>query len=333
MDSTTAEHLAAAAGLVRLPFGVPGISRRRSGRGFTYQGTRGARVGPAERTRIEELAIPPAWTDVWIAPDPDSHVLATGIDDAGRKQYLYHPRWREAADQLKFERLGLFAAALIGLRKRVVRDLRSDDERTAQCAALLRLVDLSLIRGGSRCYAETNGTFGATTLLASHVDVKGSTVHLAFPGKGGGELDVSITDRLLAGHLRRLVATLDDDSHLFVDDDGRPVDREDVNEYLASVAGRFTVKDFRTWGATSAVAGLLARLGRDDDPDGCVRQAIAEIAETLGNTPAVCRSSYVAPAVVAAHLDGRLEAAWRASRGSRWMSRAERATHRLLAST
>lgn len=332
MDTPTAERLAKAAGLVRLPADAPGISRRRCGRGFTYRSARGTPLGSAERDRVEGLAIPPAWTEVWIAPDPESHVLATGLDDAGRKQYLYHPRWREAADQLKFERLPSFGRELIGLRKRVVRDLRSDDERSAHCAALLRLIDLSLIRAGSRCYANENGTFGATTLLASHVEVKGSTVHLTFPGKGGNELELSVTDRLLAGHLRRLVATLDDDSHLFVDGEGRPVDREDVNEYIAETAGTFTVKDFRTWGATCAVAGLLAAPAKGDEPDACVRAAIEQTAEALGNTPAVCRSSYVAPAVVEAHLDGTLAAAWRASRTSRWMSRSERATQRVLSS-
>jgi DNA topoisomerase I len=333
VDSTTAELLAAAAGLIRVPADAPGIVRRRCGRGFTYRTPRGAAVTGVERARIESLAIPPAWTDVWIAREHDSHVLATGIDDAGRKQYLYHPRWREAADHLKFERLGAFGAALTGLRKRVVQDLRSTDVRTAQCAAVVRMVDLSLIRAGSRCYADDNGTFGATTLLSSHVEVKGSTVHLSFPGKGGSEHDLTVTDRLLATHLRRLVSELDDDSHLFVDDEGRPIERDDVNDYLETVAGRFTVKDFRTWGATCSVAGLLADPASDVDPDECVKLAIAETAEALGNTPAVCRSSYVAPVVVEAHLDGRLRAAWRASRSSRWLSRPERTTQRILAPT
>jgi DNA topoisomerase-1 len=330
VDQSTAELLLAESGLVRLPPAAPGIVRRRCGTGFTYRDPSGGAVDAAERARIESLAIPPAWTDVWIAPVADSHVLATGVDEAGRKQYLYHPAWRAAADAAKFERLAAFADALPRLRRQVLRDVRSREGLVAQCALLVRLVDLTLIRAGSRCYAETNGTFGATTLLASHVEVVGTTVHLSFPGKGGTEHELSVTDRLLATHLRRLVATLDDDSHLFVDDDGRVVERDTLNEYLEQIVGPFTVKDFRTWGATCSVTARLAAAAPDVDDDVAVREAIADAATALGNTPAVCRASYVAPAVVEAYLDGRLAETWRSSRASRWLSRAERATGRLL---
>jgi DNA topoisomerase I len=330
VDLATAERLADEAGLVRLAPDTPGVERRRCGRGFTYRAPDGERVGDDERARIEALAVPPAWTDVWIAPRPDSHVLATGTDDAGRKQYVYHPRWRDAADRLKFERLVEFGSVLTRLRRQVTHDLRSDVASVAQCATLLRLVDRSLIRPGSRSYTDENGTFGATTLLASHVEVRGATVHLMFPGKGGAELDLSVRDRVLASHLKRLIATLDDDSHLFVDDEGRIVERDDVNAYLARLAGAFTVKDFRTWGATCSVTEQLARSRVDDEPDTAVRAAVAETATALGNTPAVCRSSYVAPAVIEAHHAGLLREVWKASRRSTWMSRAEWTTRRLL---
>jgi DNA topoisomerase-1 len=331
----TADLIAADAGLVRLASDTPGIRRRRSGRGFSYRRPDGTPVDGQERARIASLAIPPAWTDVWIAPDENSHVLATGTDAAGRKQYLYHPRWREGADSLKFERLVELGTKLSILRRLVRADVGARDPRVAQCALLVLLVDRTLIRAGSRCYVDEHGTYGATTLLASHVDVRGSTVRLSFTGKGGAELELSTTDRVLAERLGRVVATLDDDEHVFGDDDGRAIDREEVNDYLRRF-GPFTVKDLRTWGATSSVTERLARTlkGRADLPDAeadaAVRDAIAHAAEALGNTPTVCRASYVAPAVIDGWYDGRLADLWRSSRRSRWLSRAEWTTRRLL---
>lgn len=350
MDVHTAERLADEADLIRLPPDEPGIRRVRCGRGFSYRDPAGVRVRDAERERIRALVIPPAWEDVWIAPRPDSHLLATGVDEAGRKQYLYHPRWREAADRWKFGRLAAFGQSLVALRRRVVSDLRSHDTSTAHCAALVRLLDAALIRPGGRDDIRDDigeaESFGATTLLASHVEVDGTGIRLAFPGKSGVEHDLSVDDRLLAGYIRRLMADIDDSSHLFVDDEGHPVEPDDLNAYLADVIGPFTAKDFRTWGATCTVTEHLARPGdghRDDgdapdddgdvpaDADAEVRRAIAAAAEALGNTPAVCRSSYVAPAVIDAFCDGSLAAAWASSRSSRWMTRAERTTCKLLA--
>ena len=328
VDPSRADALAARAGLVRLPADTPGFHRRRRGKGFTFTDPSGAPVSAQERARLQSLVIPPAWRDVWIAPRDDSHILATGIDDAGRKQYLYHPAWRSAADAEKFERLAGFGEALPRLRRQVVDDIRRGDELTSQLALLVRLVDLSLIRGGSRCYTEQHGTFGATTLLASHVEVVGSTVHLAFPGKGGTEHDLSVSDRLVATRLRQLVADVDDDSHLFTDDAGRPIERDDLNEYLYRTVGDYTVKYFRTWGATCLVTQHLATAGLEGTA--AVKAAIEHAADALGNTPTVCRSSYVAPVVVEAHDAGALVDAWRTARSSRWMSRAERATARLL---
>jgi DNA topoisomerase I len=328
VDLPTAERVAAAAGLVRLAAGTPGIERRRCGRGFTYRAPDGSTLDGSQRARAESLAVPPAWNDVWIAPRPDSHVLASGIDDAGRKQYLYHPAWREAADALKFERLGEFGRSLPRLRRQVATDLRSRDADVAGRAVLVRLIDRTLIRPGSRRYAVENGTFGATTLLASHVEVRGATLHLVFPGKGGAEHDLSLEDRELAGRLRRLLAEADDDTHLVVDDNGQPLERDDVNEYIADLAGPFTVKDFRTWGATCTVVDHLAPSSTADPA--AVTDAIAGAAQSLGNTPAVCRASYVAPRVVEAHQEGRLQVEWQRARSSRWMSRAERVTARVL---
>jgi DNA topoisomerase-1 len=331
--------LADVAGLVRVSGDEPGIRRVRRGRGFSYVSPSGAPVDAAERARIRSLAIPPAWRDVWIAPWPEAHILATGVDDADRKQYLYHPQWRVAADAVKFDRLATFPPALVRLRRDVVRRLsrRVDDSpeglaRTVP-AVLVRLLDQSLIRAGSRCYAESNGTHGATTLLASHVELHGDRVHLEFPGKGGRDHEIDVRDPLLARHLGVLVELAgEEDAPLFSLADGAVVGRNAVNGYIASVAGApYSAKDFRTWGATCVVA---ERLAAADDGDGAaVRDAIEVAADALGNTPTVCRQSYVAPAVIDAFEEGVLRSVWRTARRSRWLSRAERATARVLAST
>jgi DNA topoisomerase-1 len=328
--------LADVAGLVRVSDDEPGIRRRRRGRGFGYVSETGTPVDEEERARIRALAIPPAWRDVWIAPWPDAHILATGIDDAGRKQYLYHPQWRVAADAVKFQRLATFPSALVKLRRDVVRRLsrRVDDSPEALArtvpAVLVRLLDQSLIRAGSRCYADTNGTHGATTLLASHVELGGDRVHLEFTGKGGREHEIDVRDPLLARHLGVLVELAgDDDAPLFSLTDGAVVGRNVVNGYIASVAGAsYSAKDFRTWGATCVVTEHLASAAGGDTS--AVRQAIEVAAEALGNTPTVCRQSYIAPAVIDAFEQGRLHPVWRTARRSRWLSRAERATARLL---
>jgi DNA topoisomerase I len=336
-DPLDAMDPAEVAGLVRVTGDEPGIRRVRRGRGFSYIGANGERIAARTRERIEALAIPPAWHDVWISTRPDSHVLATGVDDAGRKQYLYHPEWRVAADAAKFERLAHFPPALATLRRDVQRRLSRgvDDspETLARVvpAVVVRLLDQSLIRAGSRCYAETNGTHGATTLLASHVERHGDRVHLEFTGKGGREHEVDIRDPVLARHLGHLVELAgEQDAPLFSLADGTVVGRDLVNAYIADATGKtFSAKDFRTWGATCVVTEQLATAAGQDRT--AVRAAIEQAAEVLGNTPTVCRQSYVAPAVVDAFERGELPEVWRAARRSRWLSRAERATGRILA--
>lgn len=308
---------------------VEGYRRRRRGRGFSYVDADGRPVGGDTRARLEALAVPPAWSDVRFAADPDAHVLATGVDDAGRTQYRYHPTWREVADEVKFERLGHLGARLGGLRRRVRADLRGDDPTRATLAAVVRLIDRSLIRVGNLASAREHGTHGATTLRADHVHVADGRIALCYPAKGGQEHALELVDPVLATAIE---GALDDgaDDVVFQVGDDRPVTAAAVNEYLRAISGGpFTAKELRTWGATVTVTGALAT-GTDEDPDAAVLAAIDTAAERLGDTRAVARASYVAPAVVAAHHDGSLAAVWRRSRRSALVGRAERTTTRIL---
>jgi DNA topoisomerase I len=330
-----ADHsrIAADAGLLYLPVERPGIRRRRRGRGFSYTRDIGGPVGADERARLAALAIPPAWTDVWIAPEPLAHVQAVGVDQAGRRQYRYHPDWRVAADVAKFERLGQFAKPLARLRQQVDRDLRQRTEDWA-CAALVRLIDDSLIRPGHMRHLRTTGSIGATTLQAEHVDVTRSKISLRFAGKSAVDHEIEIRDSLLARRLSDLLDEAGPGDPIFSDDDGAPVDSGELNRYLARHAGEeYTAKDLRTWGATSAVAERLAttRLGdHDDDVDAIVSAAIEHAAERLGNTVQVCRTAYVSPSIIERYRDGTLAQTWKVSRSTVWLSRAEQTVRRTL---
>jgi DNA topoisomerase I len=289
-------------------------------------------VSPAERERIGSMAIPPAWTDVWIAPEPDAHLLAMGTDARGRRQYLYHPAWREAADRAKFDRLASFGPALGGLRRRVAEDLRRLSDEWA-CAAMVRLVDQALIRPGSLRHFRENGSVGATTLHAEHVDVSRRFVRLHFEGKGAIEHEIEVHDPLLARRVSDLLDNAPPGQPIFADGEGEVVDNGRLNAYIGRhTGGEFTAKDLRTWGATCRVAGVLAwppaAVETGADP---VRLAIEEAAAQLGNTFEVCRSSYVAPRVVEAFRDGALPEMWRRSRRARWLSRTEQMVRRVLA--
>ena len=259
------EASAIEAGLRYISDQMPGIRRRHAGKGFTYSNPDGSRLDdPEHLARIRSLAIPPAWTDVWISPIPQGHLQATGRDARGRKQYRYHPRWREARDETKYERMVSFAEALPAIRDRVDRDLaRPGLPRRKVLATVVRLLETTLIRVGNEEYAKENRSFGLTTLRDRHVDVSGSEIRFHFRGKSGRQREVGITDRRLARIVKQCQDIPGYELFQYHDDHGerRAVDSEDVNDYLRVVSGRnFTAKDFRTWAGT--VAAAIAQIGR-----------------------------------------------------------------------
>lgn len=327
--------MAEAAGLRYVSTDEPGLRRRRCGRGFTYLTPTGRIVANGERARIEQLVIPPAWRDVWICPDPDGHLQAVGVDDRDRRQYLYHPRWREYRDEAKFDLLVEFGRSLPAIRRRVEGDLRRPDlDRRRVVAAVVRLIDETLIRVGNEQYAADNETFGATTLEPRHVERIRGAYRVSFTGKSDTERTVETTD---AGVLAVIDACLDrPQPQLFWFDAGRPVDvtAAHVNDYLAAdTCGVATAKTFRTWGATALAVDHLATLhepASDTELQSVTLEAIDRAADALGNTRVVCRSCYVAPIVIDALESGELAAAWAASRSSRWRTRAESATEKIL---
>lgn len=338
MSAPDAGEIAECAGLVHRGSDRPGIRRRRRGRGFSYVRPDGSSVAQRERARIVAMAIPPAWSDVWVAPEPDSHLLATGLDDAGRRQHLYHPEWRRAADEAKFARLAGFGRGLERIRRRVDRDLAgATDDRL--CAVVIRLIDRALLRPGGRSDA-VDDAVGASTLGPGHVELHGGRVVLDFVGKSGVDHHVEFRDVDVARALARRLDEAGDDETLFAGADGATVDARRLNRYMAETTrGPWTAKDLRTFGGTVVAVDSLA--ARDRSSDGrdstnaaaAVREAIVAASEALGNTPDVCRSSYVAPAVIEAFGNGRLEACWKRTRRGAWLSRAERTTDRLLART
>lgn len=326
---------ARAAGLRHVTDSAPGHRRVRRGTGFSYVDADGDVVAPEERTRIEAMVIPPAWTDVWISPEPRSHLLATGRDVKGRKVYLYHPRWRTVRDAAKFEHLADFAGALPDLRGAVDADLARRGLPPEKVTALVvRLLDDTLVRVGNERYAEDNDSFGLTTLRRKHLEVDGSAVELDFVGKSGVGHRIAIDDARLARIARRCHELPGKHLFSYLDADGEVghVSSAEVNEYLRErMGGEVSAKDFRTWGATSVVAATLAHPCEDDQPcDGLVRQSFVDASEVLGNTPTVCRTSYVHPVVPDAYRSGSLAEAWRVSRASSARSRPEATVERLL---
>jgi DNA topoisomerase-1 len=325
---------AAEAGLRYVSDAEPGIRRSRRGRGFSYTRASGrARVGAEERARIDALAIPPAWTDVWICADPEGHLQATGRDARGRKQYRYHERWRAVRDEAKFEQLREFGLQLPALRAVIDEDLRRGGLPPRKVIALVvSLLDRTLIRVGNDAYRRDNGTYGLTTLRAQQVDTDGADIAFCFIGKGGQEHEVSLHDARLARAVRACHELGGRELFTYRGTDGSPVrvDSADCNEYLADVMGpSTTVKYFRTWGATSTVLEeLVAR------PEGLsqrdVLEAVDDAARQLGNTRAVCRRSYVHPLLTDDLDEDRLRSAWSRARATDTMTRAERATLRLL---
>jgi DNA topoisomerase I len=295
----------------------PGITRHRAGRGFTYRDPR-ARTIRARRTleRIRAIAVPPAWTDVWICVDSRGHIQATGRDARGRKQYRYHADYRTRRDAAKFEQLLAFGRALPRIRRRVARDLaRRGSPREKILAASVRLLELTLIRVGNDEYARLNASFGLTTLRDRHAIVSGATIRFRFRGKGGKGHDVTIRDRRLARIVAHAQELPGQDLFEYVDDTGEahPIRSEDVNDYLRDIAGaEVTAKIFRAWGATLLAVRALSEGEAADSPRLARREIVAameEVAQRLGNTAAIARGSYVHPAVLEAYAQGDLATA------------------------
>jgi len=284
----------------------------RAGRGFSYKDADGSPIVDRDlRARIEHLAIPPAWTDVWIAPYVNGHIQATGVDAAGRRQYIYHPSWREQKDRIKFDRAMRLAESLPAARRRVTIDLRGEEpSRSRALAAAFRMLDTGSLRVGSERYAESNGSRGLSTLLCGHVRVSGSTVALRFPAKSGQEWESDITDAGLAAVVRSLKRRGPRARLLAFRDDGgwHPISAEDINEYVREqTGGEFTAKDFRTLRGTMAAAVSLAKHGPESSRTGrkkALAQAMRDAAEVLGNTASIAKSSYVDPRVVDAYSEG-----------------------------
>jgi DNA topoisomerase-1 len=313
-DAAAAAEAAAAAGLRYVSDARPGITRRRAGRAFSYRDAKGALIRDRRTlARLRALAIPPAWREVWICPDPRGHLQATGRDARGRKQYRYHRDWRAIRDEHKFDRILVFARALPRIRARVDEDLRRRGlPRERVLATILRLLETTLIRVGNAEYARDNQRFGLTTIRHRHVAVNGATIAFEFRGKAGKVHKVTTRDRRLARIVRACHELPGQELFQYVDDDGqrRDVDSADVNAYLQEVSGEpFTAKDFRTWAGTVLASLALSEFEAFDSEAAAKRnitRAIEQVANHLGNTVAVCRRAYIHPAIVDAYLDGSL---------------------------
>jgi DNA topoisomerase-1 len=310
------EHVEAAeqAGLRYTPDSIRGIRRKRAGDGFHYVGANGQPITNEQKLRrIRALAIPPAWTDVWICPHANGHLQVTARDARGRKQYRYHSRYRAVRDETKFDRMFAFSEALPAARERVEADLRKQGlPRAKVLATVVWLLERTLIRVGSAEYARENETYGLTTLEDRHAKVRGSRVAFAFTGKSGKEHLVTFSDRRLARIVQRCQTLPGEQLFQFIADDGnrQDVGSGDVNDYLRAIAGAgVTAKDFRTWAGTMLAAKALAEIGparlvRDKKAN--IVQAVDRVAERLGNTRTVCRKYYIHPVILDAYGRGRV---------------------------
>lgn len=311
---TNPQAAAEAAQLVYVNDEEPGITRRRSGKGFTYLDPDAKTIRDKKtRKRINSLAIPPAYTDVWICPLEDGHIQATGRDDKGRKQYRYHARWQELRDQTKFHRMVLFGEALPAIRQRIEKDLRRHGlPREKVLAAVVQLLGTTFIRIGNPEYARANDSFGLTTMLDEHVDIKGTKVHFEFRGKSGKDHDINLRDKRLARIIRQCQDVPGQRLFQYYDENETPhaITSTDVNNYLREISGQeFTAKDFRTWGGTTLAVLSFADLGPCDDEKGSKKntvQMIKDVAEKLGNTQAVCRKYYIHPQIAESYSKGKL---------------------------
>jgi DNA topoisomerase I len=323
------ESSARSAGLRYVSDDKPGIKRVRRGRGFSYTGTDGQTIrDKGELDRIRALAIPPAWTDVWICPTPRGHIQASGRDVKGRKQYRYHDRWREVRDEAKFERMIAFGEALPVIRERTGEHLRQRGlPREKILAVVVRLLESTRIRVGNEEYARENESYGLTTLQGEHVDVNGSEITFDFKGKSGKVHHVSVRDRRVAAVVRKLLDLPGQELFQYIDEAGdvHAISSDDVNTYLRDITGNdFTAKDFRTWAGTVLAAHALREIGEfDGDAEGRtnVVRAVEAVAKRLGNTPTICRKCYVHPAVIDAYLDGTMASTLQQAASSEWQER------------
>lgn len=305
---------ARSAGLRYISENVPGYTRRKRGRGFSYYAPDGSLVTDKEtRARLASLAIPPAWSDVWISPTPKGHILATGRDERGRKQYIYHPQWNDIRNQRKYDKLLLFGEALPLIRERTDQDLRRRGlGREKVIALLVRLLEATLLRVGNEEYRRANASFGLTTLRDRHVTIEGATLEFTFKGKASKRQLVRLQDRRLARLVERCKDIPGYELFQYLDDDGQRqrVDSGDVNDYLREITGEnFTAKDFRTWGGTVIALRALLEMGPASSKTEARRNvtaAVKRVAQELGNTRAVCRAYYIHPAVLSCYVEGTL---------------------------
>ena len=303
---------AKAAGLRYVTDETPGITRQRAGATFRYRDPAGRPLRDAAAlARIQSLVIPPAWTEVWICPAANGHLQATGRDARGRKQHRYHDDWRTIRAQAKYERMLAFASALPRMRRHVHRDLCARGlGRTKVLAAVTRLLEATLIRVGNEEYARHNGSFGLSTLRDRHVDVRAGTMHFEFRGKSGKRHEIDLHDPQLSKIVKETQELPGQTLFQYTDEDGQvqKIASEDVNAYLREIGGEeFSAKDFRTWAATVLAAEALWEFDRFETKTEARRnllRAIERVAERLGNTPAICRKSYIHPSVLNGYLDG-----------------------------
>jgi DNA topoisomerase-1 len=313
-DQPDAPAAARAAGLRYVSDAMPGITRRRAGKSFSYRDPEGHLIKDrAVLARIRWLAVPPAWSDVWICLEANGHLQATGRDAKGRKQYRYHPDWRAVRDTVKFDRMLAFGQALPRIRARVAEDQsRRGLPRDKVLATIVRLLEVTLIRVGNQEYARENHSYGLTTMRDHHVDFDGSRLIFQYRGKAGRRHRISLQDRRLARIVRACQELPGQHLFQYIDDDGerQAVDSADVNAYLQEITGEpFTAKDFRTWAGTVLASLALSEFESFDTNAAAKRnvtRAIEQVAAQLGNTVAVCRKSYIHPEIIERYLDGSL---------------------------
>ena len=308
-----AKDAAKYAGLAYVSDEKPGISRRRSGTGFRYTAAGGGKIDDAALKRIKALAIPPAWTDVWICPRANGHIQATGRDAKGRKQYRYHARFREVRESTKYHHMLAFAESLPAIRKKVRDHLALKGlPREKVLATVVRLLEATLIRVGSDEYAKQNKSYGLTTLKNKHVEIEGSALRFNFKGKSGKVWRLDVRDRRIAKVIRACQELPGQELFQYVDESGetRDVTSSDVNDYLREISGEdITAKDFRTWHGTVLAAMALQEFEKFDSQAGAkknIRDAIQSVAARLGNTPTICRKCYVHPEIITTYIEGSL---------------------------